>query len=93
MGTLTPADFALLSAAVIRVKFQSLRDNYSSPKDGCTETWTDHPSILITVEAKTWTKSVDYYEGCRGPSGLRRIAWLADTIDEITSSTQWIEGR
>lgn len=92
-GKVAADEFALIAAAAAHVRFLALRDHYAAKSDGCTELWTDHGSIRITLQSTGGTKSVQYYLGCKGPAELRRIAWLADTIDEMTSSAQWIGAR
>lgn len=87
-------EFEFLVAAIRRVKFLSLRDTYSGPKDGCEGISTDSPSIIISVQTNDTQKTVDYYGGCVGLELgiLDRIYWLADTIDEVAGTIRWVEG-
>jgi len=88
---LTHRDFLFLAAAVRQLDFVSLRERYSLPEDGCKELWTDQPMLRIAVTSGSGTKSVAYYTGCKGPSVPSRLGWLADTIDELTATSQWID--
>lgn len=89
-STVNPGDLEFLAAAIQRLNFFALRDTYASPADGCTEVVTDNPSIIITVQTRNQQKTVKYYGGCWGLVGLGRIAWLADTIDEVAGASQWV---
>jgi hypothetical protein len=89
-GKISQNDFHFLAEAVSRVQFLTFRQSYASKADGCTELWTDSPSIRITVQLTDQTKSVVYYTGCRGPNELSHLSWLADTVDEVTQSQNWV---
>jgi hypothetical protein len=89
-GRISQKDFHFLAEAVSRVQLLTFRQSYVSKADGCTELWTDSPSILVTVQLTDQTKSVVYYTGCRGPSELRHLSWLAETVDEVTQSLNWV---
>jgi hypothetical protein len=87
------SDLDFLRAAIKRMQFSDLRSTYEKASDGCKEVWTDLPSIIVTIKAGTSEKKVSYNTGCRGLLVLARIAWLADTIDEVTGSSQWVGPR
>ena len=89
-GKVTVSDLEFLGTAIKRADFYQLRDSYAKTSDGCKEVWTDNPSLVIKVTSGTNTKSVTYYFGCRGPLVLSTISWLADTIDEIAGTSQWV---
>jgi len=84
------SDLQLLSIALKRISFDGLASSYATSEDGCKEVWTDNPSLTIELRHKNSKKIVNYYLGCRGLPILGRLAWLADTIDEVAQTSQWI---
>lgn len=92
-GVVSKLDIIFLFEAAERLKFKSLQDQYEGVKDGCKEVWTDLPSIVITFDAGEFKKNIRYYMGCRGMVILERIAWFADTVDEVGQVSQWTGPR
>jgi len=88
--TISPVDLAFLNLAVNRLQLAKLKDSYLTESDGCEEVWTDHPSIVIRIEYGDLKKSVTAYLGCYGLTTIKRLSWLADTIDETTRSNRWV---
>jgi hypothetical protein len=84
------ADWQFLIASLQRTNFFSLKDRYSTKDDGCTTVSTDHPALGITVTRGREQKQVWYYLGCGGPPESFAIAWLADTIDLVVKTRQWV---
>ncbi len=93
VGEITQKDFSQLADAAAQVKFLSFSDHYVSKADGCTEVWTDHPSVKITLRFTSGEKSVEHYMGCKGLAEASRVDWLAKTIDELAQTSQWVGPR
>jgi hypothetical protein len=72
------------------MNFASLLEHYRSEKDGCTSIATDNPSVEIVVARGEIKNSVFYYYGCSGVPVAAQIISLANTIDEVTRTKQWI---
>lgn len=89
-STLSARDWAFLLDAIDRIHFFQLRDRYQSRKDGCAEISTDNPSIEISATGDAGVKQVVYDQGCEGVRELPSIRWLADTIDQIAETWQWV---
>jgi len=87
------SDLDFLREAIKRMHVSDLRSTYEKDSDGCKEVWTDLPSIIVTIKAGTSERKVSYNTGCKGLLVLARIAWLADTIDEVAGSSQWVGPR
>ena len=85
-----PDEFAFLVAAIGRVDFFSLHDQYMFAKDGCPRFWTDSPTVDFVITRGGQKKHASYYYGCRGLPIFQRIIWLSDTIDDVASSAQWV---
>jgi hypothetical protein len=80
-------DLALLTAALERTRFLSLKDSYQSEHDGCTTVFTDNSSLTISVVHAGKTKSVNFYQGCQGAAiPADALNWLADTIDYLANT-------
>ncbi len=79
-----------LSGAFERVPFMTLQDSYASKEDGCTELWTDNPSLIIRLKSSTKNKQIRYYAGCHGVKDIPAINWLAATIDIVAKTEQWV---
>ena len=93
VGAIAQKSFSQIEAAVAQVKFLSFKDSYVSKEDGCTEVWTDQPSVKITLQLISGEKSVFHYMGCQGLAETNRIDWLANAIDELAQSSQWVGSR
>jgi hypothetical protein len=87
---ISSAGFKKISAAIDAMKFSLLLEHYRSEKDGCTSIATDHPSVEIVVARGEMKKSVYYYYGCSGVPIAAQIIALANTIDDVTRTKQWI---
>jgi hypothetical protein len=84
---LSQDDIALLSAALRRTAFWTLKDRYLDERDGCTAVMTDFPSLSIRVVSGGKTKSVMLYQGCQGPAiPSDALGWLANTIDFVADT-------
>jgi hypothetical protein len=77
------ADVQFLADAIDRLPLAGLRQVYRRSSDGCVELWTDNPTTTITLHRRGESRTVEYYEGCRGAPEFQRILWLAATIDEV----------
>jgi len=84
------ADFTALEAKFQEINFLSLRNTYIEDEDGCTDVWTDKPSMHITAKYNNVQKKVRYYMGCMGLPILEDIAHLADAIDDTAGTSRWI---
>jgi len=73
--------------------FEKLKDRYISAEDGCSEVWTDHPSLIITISDGSKQKRVEFNYGCQCGStaeDAERISVLGQEIDSILNSERWI---
>lgn len=83
-------DIHFLLNAFEKITFLSLKDSYTSEMDGCKEVWTDTASQIISLRSNKHIKTVSYYNGCMGLSDPEKISWLADTIDILVGTRQWV---
>jgi hypothetical protein len=84
-------DWKFLTIALQRANFFALKDSYTQAEANCSRATTDQPSLEIMAIRGKQKKHVVYYTGCYEPrKELAAISWLADTIDFITNSQQWI---
>jgi hypothetical protein len=89
-ANISAQEYGFLTSSIERVGFFALQNRYRTPEDGCRNFEFDHPAVDITVTRGGQRKHVEYYYGCRGPAIIQRIIWLADTIDDVASSFQWV---
>jgi Domain of unknown function (DUF6438) len=89
-ANISAQEFGFLTSSIERVGFFALQNRYRTPEDGCRNFEFDHPAVDITVTRGGQRKHVEYYYGCRGPAAIPRIIWLADTIDDVANSFQWV---
>jgi hypothetical protein len=85
-----PSDFVALAERVGAIHFFDLKDRYRFEQDGCTSWVTDQPTATIVVTANGKDKVVSYYYGCRGLPIGPQLKALAQTIDKVTGTSQWI---
>ncbi|HEY0180866.1 MAG TPA: DUF6438 domain-containing protein [Dokdonella sp.] len=70
----------------------SMQNSYEFEKDGCGRTWTDQPSVMLSVHSSRMDKHVVLYYGCQGgrvADDTRKIDALAREIDEAVASQRW----
>ncbi len=87
-----------LVAEINRANFFALRSRYARLEDGCDETWTDHPGVIISIRANGLDKTIHHYLGCReddGESGLgdiypRVLVSFENRVDSIVRTQEWI---
>ena len=79
----TVADVQFLANAIERIPIADFRQVYRRSSDGCLEVWSDNSTTTITLHRHGESRTVEYYEGCRGAPEFQRILWLAATIDEV----------
>jgi hypothetical protein len=76
-------------------QYFSLRDSYSSEKDGCPEVWLDSPIVTTSIRINGKYKSIHHYWGCKENSGEsifpKQLTELENKIDEIIGTKKWIE--
>ena len=90
-ATVSAEDLDLLKSAIRVARLQELRPTYVHMEDGCTALRTDLPSIIITARMGGTESSVNYYLGCKAPEEIfGRIKQLADTIDKVAGTHQWV---
>ena len=90
-ATVSAEDLDLLRVAIRIARLHELRPNYVHLEDGCTRLITDLPSIIITARVGGSESSVNYYMGCKAPEEIfGRIKQLADTIDKVAGTHQWV---
>ncbi len=81
-----------LSKSIGDADFFQLREQYRYESDGCTEWWTDNPTVDIVVIAGDRQHRVSYYYGCT-IDVRERIDGLAAVIDEVGETENWIGPR
>lgn len=85
-----PSKFQQLAALILHIGFFKLQDRYRYEQDGCTEWWSDSPTVDIIVTRGSTKKHVSYYYGCKGPSVEKPIIALSEAIDKATGTSTWI---
>jgi len=88
-GKASASDIEFLNSAIKRVDFSNLRDSSAEESDGCNDMLAK-PSLSIKVSAGGATKAVEYQFGCQAGLATPNISWLADTIDEVGNTYQWV---
>ena len=58
--------------------------------DSCPESMTDADSVILTIHANDLENTLNHYYGCRGLKVYGKIETLADRIDELLETEQWI---
>lgn len=86
----SPSKFQQLAALVVQIGFFKLQDGYRYKQDGCSEWWSDSPTVDIIVTRDSMRKHVSYYYGCKGPSVANQIIALSEAIDKATGTSAWI---
>lgn len=95
-GKLAPGKAAELVVALNRAQYWQSRSSYATRDDGCPAVWTDNPGVELDVLAEGRRKTVRHYYGCRERMGdgnrvyPQRLHQLADDIDRIASTWQWV---
>lgn len=90
-GSTSKSQLAVLDRELGAIDFFSLRHSYGLESDGCTELWTDNPSVEIEVFSGDRRYKVEYYYGCTIEIGTRLDA-LSRTIDRVTHARNWVAG-
>jgi hypothetical protein len=85
-----PSEFDALADKIRAVHFFGLKDRYRFEPDGCTSWMTDQPTATIIVTANGKDKVVSYYYGCGGLTIGPQLKALAQTIDTVGETSQWI---
>ena len=88
-----PSEFDALADKIRAIHFFSLKDRYRFEPDGCTSWATDQPTATIVVTANGKEKMVSYYYGCRGLAIGPQLKALAQTIDTVGGTSQWVGGH
>lgn len=83
------AQLQQLIAEFENIQYFSLRDQYTTQKDGC-ELATDNPSVITSLKINGKSKTVIHYHGCRGVKKLEELTKLEDQIDKIAGSSRWV---
>ena len=93
--TIAPEKVQLLINAFEKAKFFSLKNRYSLPEDGCRVYGGDAPSATISIVLNGKSKSIDHYWGCHEKKGtaVRALIELEGLIDDLTNTSQWIDGK
>jgi hypothetical protein len=86
-------DFKSLEADLYEIDFFNLRDRYVTTSDGCGPAPTDGPSVEIEVARGGRTKRVRLYLNCRSLPATARINALADRIDAIAKTKEWVKSE
>lgn len=89
-GLTTVAGVRQLLQQFAALNFFALRDQYGGMGD-CPVYATDNPSMRITLQFASKTKTVDLYLGCIGNSEAQAVAQLGEQIDATINSQQWIK--
>ena len=84
-----------LITAFERASFFSLRNQYSTKKDGCPEVWTDNPGVITSIRINGKSKTISHYHGCQGGDGSyiypKALTELENRIDQIVDTAKWIK--
>lgn len=73
------------------IDYFKLDDNYGGQGKNCPELWTDHPTVVTSLNWKDRKKSVSHYHGCRGTAVLEQLTKLENKIDEVVNTNRWIK--
>jgi protein-disulfide isomerase len=82
-----------------KARYFSLKDKYERPAEGCSGSWTDHPSATTSIRINGRWKTIFHYYGCREKSSEGRpgavypkeLFELERRIDELVGSKQWTQ--
>ena len=89
-AAIAPRELTILDEALTRIDFFHLRETYDANSDGCKRISTDMPSVTFEARTGATTKLVSYSMGCWGLPLGPRLRWLADTVDELARTQQWV---
>jgi hypothetical protein len=89
--SITPRDLVILDEALRRIDFFHLRESYDESTGECKRISTDMPGILFEARSGEARKRVAYSMGCWGLPLGSRLRWLADTVDELAQTQQWVQ--
>jgi Domain of unknown function (DUF6438) len=78
-----------LMAEIDRVKFFSMKDDYSF-RTLCAA---DHPSAITSIRINGKSNRIDHYLGCDRLEGPKALTELENKIDEIVNTAQWIPDK
>jgi hypothetical protein len=90
-----------LISEIEKADYFSLKDQYSSEKDGCKASWTDYSSAITTVKLNGKAKTINHYHGCRdetldrspGEVYPKQLFDLENKIDETVGTKKWLEPK
>lgn len=74
-----------------RIDYFKLDDNYGGHGKNCPELWTDHPTVVTSLNWKDKKKTVSHYHGCRGTTVLEQLTKLENKIDQVVDTNRWIK--
>lgn len=83
---------ALIEAELIRTKLLKMKANLNRGGWGCFLYRTDHSYIVIEAAVKNRLKAVSTYLGCDSKQ-VDVVADLADYIDKIATTSQWVKEK
>ena len=84
------AQFQRITNQLAALDFFNLKSSYYSEQDGCEATPTDMPSVVFTAKTGSEKKEVGYYYGCHIKGLTDNLRKLADLVDEVGQSQQWV---
>jgi Domain of unknown function (DUF6438) len=79
-----------IDAAIRSARFSKLKSR-TKGKSGCKEFRFDFPSMSIRVIKGGKERTVTFYSGCPTNDHTQRINELADALDEMANTLQWIK--
>ncbi len=84
-----PEAVARLQSELKKAAFFSLRSRKKG-RLGCLRAKSDHPSVVVRTVTPTDDKTVSFYTGCPETKDSAALVKLADAIDEIANTANWI---
>lgn len=83
-----------LIEAFEKANYFSLKDEYITKKDGCSDVLTDMPFVTTSIITDGKSKSIKHYYGCEGNHGRliypKGLTELENKIDKIVGTKRWI---
>jgi hypothetical protein len=97
--SIAPEQLREILSAIRKANYFSMKDRYASGEDGCEGTWTDHPSVIISVKANGRSKTIHHDHGCEDKTDDEKsfhvypqeLYELENKIDEIVGSEKWVK--
>jgi Domain of unknown function (DUF6438) len=92
-STLSPERLRALSLHLAETDVANLAYISGARHGDCGASATDQPSVDISISAPTGDKSFHLYYGCQESKYKTTVANLAQAIDDLVDSSQWVDGK